>query len=113
LYFSDWSTGEVIAVDLAGHSEAIAQVRSLPLCTAWQPDGRLLIVSSQDGRLLRREPDGTLTTHADLGKGGWNDIVVDGRGNAYRTHSRAAVSTRICRSGHAQGAARGPDRHLR
>lgn len=83
LYFSDWSTGEVIAVDLAGHSEAILQVRSLPLCTAWRPDGRLLIVSSQDGRLLRQEPDGTLATHADLGKGGWNDIVVDGRGNAY------------------------------
>ena len=83
LYFSDWSTGEVIAVDLAGHSEAIVQVRSLPLCTAWRPDGRLLIVSSQDGRLLRQEPDGTLATYADLGKGGWNDIVVDDRGNAY------------------------------
>lgn len=83
LYFSDWSTGEVIAVDLAGHGEVIVHVRSLPLCTAWQPDGRLLIVSSQDGRLLRWEPDGTLASHAVLGKGGWNDIVVDGRGNAY------------------------------
>jgi len=83
LYFSDWSAGEVIAVDLAGHSEVIAHVDSLPLCTAWLPDGRLVIVSSRDGRLLRREPDGSLVTHADLGKPGWNDIVVDGRGNAY------------------------------
>jgi sugar lactone lactonase YvrE len=83
LYFSDWSAGEVIAVDLAGHSEVIAHVDSLPLCTAWLPDGRLVIVSSSDGRLLRREPDGSLVTHADLGKPGWNDIVVDGRGNAY------------------------------
>ena len=83
LYFSDWSTGEVIAVDLAGRSEVIAHVQSLPLCTAWLPDGRLLIVSSPDGRLLRREPDGALVTHAELGTSGWNDIVVDGRGNAY------------------------------
>jgi len=83
LYFSDWSAGEVIAVDFAGHSEVVARVQSLPLCTAWLPDGRLLIVSSVDGRLLRREPDGSLVTYAELGKPGWNDIVVDGRGNAY------------------------------
>ena len=83
LYFSDWSAGEVVAVDLAGHSEVIVHVESLPLCTAWLPDGRLVIVSSPNGRLLRREPDGSLVTYADLGQPGWNDIVVDGRGNAY------------------------------
>jgi sugar lactone lactonase YvrE len=83
LYFSDWSAGEVLAVDLDGRSEVVAQVKSLPLCTAWLPDGRLLIVSSADGRLLVREPDGSLDTYADLGRPGWNDIVIDGRGNAY------------------------------
>ncbi|MGV9379500.1 SMP-30/gluconolactonase/LRE family protein [Nonomuraea sp. NPDC003707] len=83
VYFSDWSAGEVIAVDLGGHSEVVARVASLPLCTAWSPEGRLLIVSSRDGRLLRLEPDGSPVTHADLGRTGWNDIVVDGRGNAY------------------------------
>jgi sugar lactone lactonase YvrE len=83
LYFSDWSAGEVLAVDLAGRSEVIARVRSLPLCTAWLPDGRLVIVCSPDGRLLRRESDGSLVPHADLGRPGWNDIVIDGRGNAY------------------------------
>ena len=83
LYFSDWSEGEVLGVDLAGDTEVVARVKSLPLCTAWLPDGRLVIVSSRDGRLLRREPDGSLVTHADLGETGWNDIVVDGRGNAY------------------------------
>jgi sugar lactone lactonase YvrE len=83
LYFSDWSAGEVIAVDLDGGYEVIARVKSLPLCTAWLPDGRMVIVSSQDGLLLRREPGGALVTHADLGRPGWNDIVVDGRGNAY------------------------------
>ena len=36
--------------------------------------------------LLRREPDGTLVTHADLSaitRSGWNDIVADGQGRAY------------------------------
>ena len=83
LYFSDWTAGEIVAADLAGHTEVVARVRSLPLCSAWLPDGRLLIVASGDGRLLRREPDGSLVTHAELGGPGWNDIVVDGRGNAY------------------------------
>jgi sugar lactone lactonase YvrE len=83
LYFSDWSAGEVIAVDLAGRSELIAKVDSLPLCTAFLPGGQLVIVSSAAGRLLRREPDGSLVTHADLEQPGWNDIVADGRGNIY------------------------------
>src|SRR5215467_5385087 len=78
LYFSDWSAGEVVAVDMDGHSEVIARVASLPLCTAWLPDGQLVIVASHDGKLLRREPDGSLVPHADLGQPGWNDIVADG-----------------------------------
>jgi sugar lactone lactonase YvrE len=83
LYFSDWTAGEVVAVDSAGRSEVVARVNSFPLCSALLPDGRLLIVSSADGLLLRREPDGSLVTHAELEGSGWNDIVVDGRGNAY------------------------------
>jgi sugar lactone lactonase YvrE len=83
LYFSDWSTGEIVAVDPAGRTEVVAQVKSLPLCTAWLPDGRLLIVASAQGQLLRREDDGTLVTYAELGRAAWNDVVVDGRGNAY------------------------------
>jgi sugar lactone lactonase YvrE len=83
LYFSDWSAGQVLSVDLDGRGEVVATVKSLPLCTAFMPDGRLVIVSSADGQLLRREPNGSLVTHANLGQPGWNDIVIDGRGNAY------------------------------
>lgn len=83
LWFADWSAGEIIGVDLAGESEVMARVPSLPLCFDRLPDGRVLIVSSPDGRLLCRRPDGTLEPYADLGRPGWNDIVVDGRGNAY------------------------------
>ncbi|HEY1667265.1 MAG TPA: SMP-30/gluconolactonase/LRE family protein [Trebonia sp.] len=83
LNFSDWTAGEVLAVDPGGRGEVIARVPSLPLCTAWLQDGRLVIVSSQEGLLLRLEPDGSLVTHANLGRPGWNDIVADGRGNIY------------------------------
>ena len=83
LYFSDWDAGEIVAVDLAGRSEVVARVASYPLSSAWLPDGRLLIASSSTGRLLALEPDGSLVTYAELGNPGWNEIVVDGRGNAY------------------------------
>jgi sugar lactone lactonase YvrE len=86
LWFSDWGAHEVIAVDLEGKSEVIVRVQSFPMCIDRLPDGRLLIVSASNGLLLRREPDGSLATHADLislADHMWNDIVVDGRGNAY------------------------------
>ncbi len=90
LWFADWGAQEVVAVDLDGNSETVVRVDfpSFPMCFDWLPDGQLLIVSARQGRLVRREPDGSLVTHADLsdlsGEGHpWNEIVVDGRGNAY------------------------------
>ena len=88
LWFSDWVAHEVIAVDIDGTSEVIVRVPflSFPFSIDWLPDGRLLIVSSSDRPFLRREPEGSLVTHADtsnLTPRGWNEIVVDGRGNAY------------------------------
>ena len=86
LWFSDWGAQEIIAVDLEGKSEVIVRIPSFPFCIDWLPDGRLLIVSARDRLLLRRESDGSLVTHTDLSslsEHPWNDIVVDGRGNAY------------------------------
>ena len=86
LWFSDWGAQEVIAADLEGNSEIIVRIPSFPFCIDFLPDGRLLIVSAHDRVLLRRESDGSLGTHADLSslsEHPWNDIVVDGRGNAY------------------------------
>ncbi|HUK68390.1 MAG TPA: SMP-30/gluconolactonase/LRE family protein [Streptosporangiaceae bacterium] len=88
LWFSDWGAQEVIAVDLRGKSEVVVRVSfpSVPMCIDWLADGpRLLIVSPSDGLLLRREPDGSLVTHADLSglARGFNEIVVDGRANIY------------------------------
>jgi sugar lactone lactonase YvrE len=86
LWFSDMGAQEVVAVDLDGNSEVIARVPAMPMGIGWLPDGPMLIVSALDGRLLRRAPDGSLATHADLtslGQHPWSDMVVDGRGNAY------------------------------
>jgi sugar lactone lactonase YvrE len=87
LWFSDWGTQQVIAVDLEGNDEVIVPGRSFPLCVDWLPDGRLLVVSAREGLLLRREPDGSFVTHADLtglsDPPPGNELVVDGRGNAY------------------------------
>jgi sugar lactone lactonase YvrE len=85
-WFADWGTGEIIAVGLDGRAEVIAEVPGgFPLCFDWRPDGRMLIVSGRAARLLRLEPDGTLVPHADLSGVAslGNEIVVDGRGNAY------------------------------
>jgi sugar lactone lactonase YvrE len=87
LWFSDWLAHEIVAVDLDGNREVILNVPSMPFSFDWLPDGRLLILSNGDGRRLqRREPDGSLVTHAELTSlvdRPWNEIVVDGRGNAY------------------------------
>jgi sugar lactone lactonase YvrE len=86
LWLSDWGAQELIAVDLEGQSEVIAHVPSFPFSIDWLPDGRLLIVSASERRLLRREPDGSLATYVDLAglsQYPWNEIVVDGRGNVY------------------------------
>jgi sugar lactone lactonase YvrE len=86
LWFSDWGAREVIAVDLEGKSEVIVRVPTVPFCIDWLSDGRLLIVSGRNGLLLRREISGSLVTHAilsSLSHHPWNEIVVDGRGNAY------------------------------
>ena len=86
LWLADWAAHELIAVDTAGRSEVILRVPSFPFCIDWMPDKRLLITSGADPRLLRMELDGWLTSHADLtglAQYAWNEIVVDGKGNAY------------------------------
>src|SRR5580700_8025977 len=86
LWFSDWGTQEVVAVELDGRSEVMARAPApLPFCLDWRLDGRLLIVSGRQAKLLRQEPDGSLATEADLAglASLWNEIVVDGRGHAY------------------------------
>ncbi|MFC9693983.1 SMP-30/gluconolactonase/LRE family protein [Kribbella sp. NPDC056951] len=85
LWCANWGTQEILAVDADGKREVMARVdTTLPFSIDWLPDGRLLVVSGQEGLLLRQEPSGELTVHADLSSyGGLNELVVDGRGNVY------------------------------
>jgi sugar lactone lactonase YvrE len=87
LWLSDWGTQEVVAVDLDGTPEVMLRGSSFPLCVDWLPDGRLLFVSAREGLLRRREQDGSVVTHGDLRRASdppaGNELVVDGRGNAY------------------------------
>jgi sugar lactone lactonase YvrE len=84
LWFSNWGTGEIIAVDLDGYSEVAGQgPEGLGWATNWLPDGRMLITGAE---LVRIEPDGSRVRHADLSHIsplGWSELTVDGRGNAY------------------------------
>jgi len=87
LYCSDMGGGRVLRIDPeSGRSETIAVVPEQPSGLGWLPDGRLLVVSMRDRRLLRVEADGRLALHADLSKlvDHWcNDMVVDDSGRAY------------------------------
>lgn len=86
LWFANWGAREVVAVDLAGKSEvALRAPTTFPLSIDWLPDGRLLVLSGREGRLLRREADGALTAWVDLTPLAsiWNEVVVDGRGRVY------------------------------
>ena len=84
LWFSDWVAHQVNALDPDGGHEVITEVDAFPFSIDWLPDGPMLVTAGQ--KLLRMEPDGSLVTHADLGElwaHGLNEIVVDGRGNAF------------------------------
>ncbi|HEY7199027.1 MAG TPA: SMP-30/gluconolactonase/LRE family protein [Candidatus Dormibacteraeota bacterium] len=88
LWFANWGTQEVVAVDADGErAEVVLRVpTTIPYSIDWLHDGRLLAVSGRECLLLRAEPDGRLVTHADLrpiSERGFNEIVVDGRGMAY------------------------------
>jgi sugar lactone lactonase YvrE len=84
-WFSDMHDGKVIAVSMDGVAETIVQVAGDPSGLGWLPDGRMLVVSMRDRRLLRLDRDG-LTEVADLSSvatSRCNDMVVDAKGRAY------------------------------
>jgi sugar lactone lactonase YvrE len=85
LYLSDMHAHQVLSIDSAGRKAVVAEVAAWPSGLGWLPDGRLLIVSMTDRKLLRLDPDG-LKTHADISKLAsfyCNDMVTDTKGRSY------------------------------
>jgi sugar lactone lactonase YvrE len=89
LWFSDWTAGEIRTLTADG-SRVRVRHHSLPLCFDFLPDDSLIVVSSSRLALLRVDdlatPGPDLVEYRDLSALcglGWNDIVIDGRGNAY------------------------------
>jgi sugar lactone lactonase YvrE len=87
IWVVDFYTHEVLSAAEDGSDLRVeAVVPQQPSGLGWLPDGRLLVVSMRDARILRREVDGTLVTHAELGAhvgGHPNDMVVDAQGRAF------------------------------
>ena len=118
LWFSDMHTQRVLALDPEGKLETICEVPGDPSGLGWLPDGRLLVVSMRDRRLLRLGASG-LEQVADLGTLAschCNDMVVDHHGNAYignfgydlhdpNSEPRAAELIRVSPDGQARIAA--------
>jgi sugar lactone lactonase YvrE len=87
LYVSDRYTRRVLAIASDGTAETYACTpEQLPCGLGFLPDGRLLITSMLDCKILRREHDGSLAEHADLSAlAPWqvNDMLVDHEGRAW------------------------------
>jgi sugar lactone lactonase YvrE len=84
----NWGAGEVLAVSTTGEREVVARLspQTIPMSIDWLPGGHLLVVDGPNGRLLRRDADGTLNVAADLstiGEPPFNEIVTDAAGNSY------------------------------
>ena len=97
LWFSAMGAARVVAVDLDGRAEVVLEVPTRPSGLGWLPDGRLLVVSMRDRRVLRLEPDGEVVVHADLAdlaSFDCNDMVVDGLGRAYVGNAGFDLSAR-------------------
>ncbi|MFI5959184.1 SMP-30/gluconolactonase/LRE family protein [Cryptosporangium sp. NPDC051539] len=85
LWFAHWGANEIVRLRPDGSPEVMARPsKPAGVCIDWLPDGRLVVTGNDE--LLVLDADGALKTHTDLtgyGEGGWNEIVVDGRGTIY------------------------------
>lgn len=85
LWFSDFFSHRVLAVDETGQLETILQLDDSPSGLGWNSAGELMVVAMQSQKLLKRV-GGSLQEVASLAPpavGRCNDMVVDASGGAY------------------------------
>jgi len=114
LYLSDIHADRVLRVSPEkGTYEVVVQLQGPVSGLGWLPDGRLLVVSMHDRKVLRQEANGELVEHADLASiATWhaNDMIVAPDGTAYvgnfgfqitpvRAQARTAAIARISATG--------------
>ncbi len=86
LVFSDMHSDEVVGMQPDGSRRTVFKHDQPVYGLGWLPDGRMLVVSMNDRKLMRIEADGRAALHADLSAiatGNCNDMVVDAAGRAY------------------------------
>jgi len=85
LWFSDMLDGAVLRVGGDGRTIRVVELAGQPSGLGWLPDGRLMVVSMLDRRLMRVDREGPQVA-ADLSglvAFHCNDMVVDAQGRAY------------------------------
>jgi sugar lactone lactonase YvrE len=121
LYLSDIHADRVLRVNPTGTFEVVAQLQNPVSGLGWLPDGRMLVVSMHERKVLRQESNGTMVEHADISSiATWyaNDMVVAADGTAYvgnfgfqitpvRAATRTAAIARITPAGDVSIAADG------
>jgi sugar lactone lactonase YvrE len=86
LWLSDFFRHTVLSVGADGEARVELELDDQPSGLGWLPSGELLVVAMLARQVRRVTADGTVHVHADLSDlatGPCNDMVVDGRGNAY------------------------------
>jgi sugar lactone lactonase YvrE len=86
LYFSDMWGGRVMSMEPNGQTSVLCELETRPSGLGFLPDGRLLVVSMADKRLMVLDRHLGLREVADISHlcpGPANDMVVDSVGRAY------------------------------
>jgi sugar lactone lactonase YvrE len=121
LYLADIHADRVLRVGPRGGFEVVLQHNSPVSGLGWLPDGRMLVVSMHDRKVLRLEHSDKVVVHADISAiATWhaNDMVVAADGTAYvgnfgfqitpvRAEARTAAIARISPAGEVSVAAEG------
>lgn len=85
LWFSDFGARRVWSIGRDGQLREELYVPGQPSGLGFDDEGRMLVVSTHDGRILRRERRGDIIL-ADVGasyRGGLNDLLTLPRGHSY------------------------------
>lgn len=86
LWVSDFHSHRVLSFTASGERQVEVELDDQPSGLGWLPSGELLVVAMESREVRRVDGSGEVHLHADLGPfagGPCNDMVVDGRGNAY------------------------------